>query len=97
MRLLRTTVLAAAAAIAVPLGLADTPAYAHGAMQSPSSRSYVCYQEGPENPRSAACRAVVDRVASTVGGRVEIGRSPLGGARIALPLPAASPSGPRAS
>jgi predicted carbohydrate-binding protein with CBM5 and CBM33 domain len=32
---------------------------AHGSMQSPASRSYACYREGPESPRSAACQAAV--------------------------------------
>ena len=30
---------------------------AHGSMEVPVSRVYNCRQEGPENPRSAACRA----------------------------------------
>ncbi len=32
---------------------------AHGSMEIPISRVYNCYREGPENPRSAACRAAV--------------------------------------
>jgi predicted carbohydrate-binding protein with CBM5 and CBM33 domain len=34
-------------------------AHAHGTVTSPSSRVYRCYQEGPESPDSAACRAAV--------------------------------------
>lgn len=33
--------------------------HAHGSMEIPVSRVLNCYQEGPENPRSAACRAAV--------------------------------------
>lgn len=36
-----------------------TPAHAHGSMEDPVSRVYGCYQEGPENPQSAACKAAV--------------------------------------
>lgn len=32
---------------------------AHGSMQSPASRTYTCFLEGPESPDSAACRAAV--------------------------------------
>ncbi|MEH0844131.1 lytic polysaccharide monooxygenase [Micromonospora sp. CPCC 205711] len=32
---------------------------AHGSMQSPVSRTYACFLEGPESPDSAACRAAV--------------------------------------
>lgn len=32
---------------------------AHGSMQSPVSRIYACYLEGPESPDSAACRDAV--------------------------------------
>ncbi len=34
-------------------------AQAHGSMQTPVSRVYQCFQEGPETPLSAACRAAV--------------------------------------
>ena len=34
-------------------------AAAHGSMEDPVSRVYQCYQEGPENPQSAACQAAV--------------------------------------
>ncbi|MFF1680452.1 lytic polysaccharide monooxygenase [Streptomyces sp. NPDC058256] len=55
-----------AAAIAVagvaPLALtalAAAPAAAHGTMGDPVSRVSQCYAEGPESPKSAACKAVV--------------------------------------
>ncbi|MEV4560673.1 lytic polysaccharide monooxygenase [Kitasatospora sp. NPDC049285] len=53
----RTAVLLAATALFS--GLATTPAAAHGSMQNPLSRVEGCYLEGPEQPRSAACRAAV--------------------------------------
>jgi chitin-binding protein len=62
MRTIRTIVSAtAAAAIATPAVLVSAagPASAHGTMDTPVSRSYVCYQEGPENPVSDVCSAVV--------------------------------------
>ncbi|TDT36593.1 chitin-binding protein [Streptomyces sp. BK208] len=39
--------------------LAATPASAHGSMGDPVSRVSQCHAEGPENPRSAACKAAV--------------------------------------
>ncbi|WP_406128443.1 lytic polysaccharide monooxygenase [Streptomyces sp. NBC_00989] len=39
--------------------LAATPAAAHGSMGDPVSRVAQCYAEGPEHPRSDACRAAV--------------------------------------
>jgi len=48
----------ASAPIAV-IGLAATPAMSHGTMQNPLSRALTCYQEGPESPSSAACKAAV--------------------------------------
>ncbi|MFJ5308877.1 lytic polysaccharide monooxygenase [Streptomyces sp. NPDC088350] len=55
-----------AAAVAVlgltPLALtalAAVPAAAHGSMGDPVSRVAQCYAEGPENPKSAACKAAV--------------------------------------
>ncbi len=39
-------------------------ALAHGSIETPISRVYNCYLEGPENPQSAACQAVV-----AVGGK----------------------------
>ena len=53
---------AAAALIATPLlflVLPATPAGAHGTLSDPPSRVYVCFQEGPESPDSAACKAAV--------------------------------------
>ncbi|MCZ4118152.1 lytic polysaccharide monooxygenase [Streptomyces sp. H39-S7] len=60
------TVRRRAAAVAVvgfvPLvltGLASAPASAHGSMSNPVSRVSACYAEGPESPKSAACKAAV--------------------------------------
>ncbi|MGC0332974.1 chitin-binding protein [Streptomyces sp. SAI-170] len=39
--------------------LAAAPAVAHGSMGDPVSRVSQCYAEGPESPRSAACKAAV--------------------------------------
>ncbi|RRR69762.1 lytic polysaccharide monooxygenase [Streptomyces sp. RP5T] len=39
--------------------LAAVPASAHGSMGDPVSRVAQCYAEGPESPRSEACRAAV--------------------------------------
>ncbi|MFF8537684.1 lytic polysaccharide monooxygenase [Streptomyces sp. NPDC015532] len=39
--------------------LAAAPASAHGSMGNPVSRVSQCYAEGPENPRSDACKAAV--------------------------------------
>ncbi|GGY09331.1 lytic polysaccharide monooxygenase auxiliary activity family 9 protein [Streptomyces djakartensis] len=39
--------------------LTATPAAAHGSMGDPVSRVSQCYAEGPESPKSAACRAAV--------------------------------------
>ncbi|MCD7441801.1 lytic polysaccharide monooxygenase [Streptomyces lincolnensis] len=39
--------------------LAGAPAAAHGSMGDPVSRVAQCYAEGPESPRSNACRAAV--------------------------------------
>lgn len=52
---------AAAAAVAAAglTALAAVPASAHGSMGGPVSRVAQCYAEGPEHPRSAACRAAV--------------------------------------
>ncbi|MFD9794697.1 lytic polysaccharide monooxygenase [Streptomyces sp. NPDC059070] len=52
----------AASLTLVPLvlaGLAAGPALAHGSMTDPVSRVSACYAEGPEHPRSAACKAAV--------------------------------------
>ncbi|MET9676276.1 lytic polysaccharide monooxygenase [Streptomyces sp. NPDC006482] len=40
-------------------GLASGSAFAHGSMTDPVSRVSACYAEGPEAPKSAACRAAV--------------------------------------
>ncbi|GAA3503907.1 carbohydrate-binding protein CbpC [Streptomyces prasinosporus] len=53
---------AVAAAGLVPLaltGLSAAPASAHGSMGDPVSRVAQCYAEGPESPKSAACKAAV--------------------------------------
>lgn len=54
---------AAVAAVGLtPLALAAlsaAPASAHGSMGDPVSRVSQCYAEGPESPRSDACRAAV--------------------------------------
>lgn len=47
-------------ALAVPC-----TAWAHGTMETPISRVYSCYQEGPENPKSVACKAC-GRVVGTI-------------------------------
>ncbi|WP_158689410.1 lytic polysaccharide monooxygenase auxiliary activity family 9 protein, partial [Streptomyces viridosporus] len=46
----------------VPLaltGLSAAPASAHGSMGDPVSRVSQCHAEGPESPKSAACKAAV--------------------------------------
>ncbi|MFG2000902.1 lytic polysaccharide monooxygenase [Spirillospora sp. NPDC048911] len=43
----------------VAVVLPAAPAGAHGTMSDPPSRVYVCKQENPENPKSAACKAAV--------------------------------------
>ncbi|MFE5490988.1 lytic polysaccharide monooxygenase [Streptomyces virginiae] len=51
-----------AAAGVAPLALAAyaaVPAVAHGSMTDPVSRVAACYAEGPESPKSAACKAAV--------------------------------------
>ncbi|WP_455358127.1 lytic polysaccharide monooxygenase auxiliary activity family 9 protein [Streptomyces sp. SYSU K21746] len=40
-------------------GLAAGPAAAHGSMTDPVSRVSACFAEGPESPKSAACKAAV--------------------------------------
>ncbi|MGW0395617.1 lytic polysaccharide monooxygenase [Streptomyces sp. NPDC003042] len=57
----RTATRIAVAGLA-PLALAAyavTPAAAHGSMTDPVSRVAACYAEGPESPKSAACKAAV--------------------------------------
>ncbi|MFJ2774171.1 lytic polysaccharide monooxygenase [Streptomyces sp. NPDC087300] len=58
----RRKVAAFAAAGVVPLALtalSAAPAAAHGSMTDPVSRVSACFQEGPESPKSAACKAAV--------------------------------------
>ncbi|KDN72729.1 lytic polysaccharide monooxygenase [Streptomyces olindensis] len=58
----RRTVASVAALGALPLALTAltaTPAAAHGSMGDPVSRVSQCYAEGPESPKSAACKAAV--------------------------------------
>ncbi|WP_419993711.1 lytic polysaccharide monooxygenase auxiliary activity family 9 protein [Streptomyces boninensis] len=56
----RVAAITAATAAPIAFGtLAATPAAAHGSMQDPISRVYGCYAEGPESPKSAACKAAV--------------------------------------
>ncbi|MFJ6796337.1 lytic polysaccharide monooxygenase [Streptomyces sp. NPDC091268] len=57
----RTAARIAAVALA-PLAVAAyavAPAAAHGSMTDPVSRVAACYAEGPESPKSAACKAAV--------------------------------------
>jgi predicted carbohydrate-binding protein with CBM5 and CBM33 domain len=54
--------LATAAVALSPLAiflLPGNPVSAHGTLSDPPSRVYVCKNEGPENPQSAACKAAV--------------------------------------
>ncbi|MEV4613961.1 lytic polysaccharide monooxygenase [Kitasatospora sp. NPDC049258] len=60
-RLTATAVALAGCALAGTLG--SGTASAHGSMQNPVSRVEGCYLEGPEHPKSAACKAAV-----TLGG-----------------------------
>ncbi|AMW09573.1 chitin-binding protein [Streptomyces qaidamensis] len=58
----RRTAAAVAALGSLPLAvtaLTAAPAAAHGSMGDPVSRVSQCYAEGPESPRSAACKAAV--------------------------------------
>ncbi|MEU3291078.1 lytic polysaccharide monooxygenase [Streptomyces longwoodensis] len=58
----RTTAAAIALTGVAPLALTAlcaSPASAHGSMGDPVSRVAQCYAEGPESPKSAACRAAV--------------------------------------
>ncbi|MEV5981500.1 lytic polysaccharide monooxygenase [Streptomyces sp. NPDC052114] len=58
----RSKVAAIAAVGVAPLALTAlsvTPAAAHGSMTDPVSRVSACFQEGPESPKSAACKAAV--------------------------------------
>ncbi|MDX8029254.1 lytic polysaccharide monooxygenase [Lentzea sp. BCCO 10_0856] len=51
--------LTASAALAVAFLVPTTVASAHGTMSDPASRVYTCKNEGPENPKSDACKAAV--------------------------------------
>ncbi|MCJ1679712.1 lytic polysaccharide monooxygenase [Streptomyces sp. APSN-46.1] len=58
----RHTVTRIAAVVLAPLAVASygaAPAAAHGSMTDPVSRVAACYAEGPEAPKSAACKAAV--------------------------------------
>ncbi|MFF4104949.1 lytic polysaccharide monooxygenase [Streptomyces sp. NPDC001903] len=58
----RRTVTRIAAVGLAPLAVAAYaagPAAAHGSMTDPVSRVAACYAEGPESPKSAACKAAV--------------------------------------
>ncbi|MEU6994297.1 lytic polysaccharide monooxygenase [Streptomyces sp. NPDC046465] len=58
----RRKIAALAAAGVAPLALtalSTVPAAAHGSMTDPVSRVSACFQEGPESPKSAACKAAV--------------------------------------
>ncbi|MFI6090363.1 lytic polysaccharide monooxygenase [Streptomyces sp. NPDC051218] len=58
----RSKVAAIAAVGIAPLALtalSAAPAAAHGSMTDPVSRVSACFQEGPESPKSAACKAAV--------------------------------------
>ncbi|MFE7030246.1 lytic polysaccharide monooxygenase [Streptomyces sp. NPDC057621] len=53
------TVVAVGVAPLALTALAAAPAVAHGSMTDPVSRVAACFAEGPENPKSAACKAAV--------------------------------------
>ncbi|MCF6522489.1 lytic polysaccharide monooxygenase [Streptomyces sp. JJ36] len=58
----RRTAASVAAFGLTPLALSlvtAAPAAAHGSMSDPVSRVSACFAEGPENPRSAACKAAI--------------------------------------
>ncbi|NUV54813.1 lytic polysaccharide monooxygenase [Streptomyces coelicolor] len=55
----KATVAAMALAPLALTGLAATPAAAHGSMGDPVSRVFQCFGEGPESPKSEACKAAV--------------------------------------
>ncbi|HAT7073259.1 TPA: chitin-binding protein [Legionella pneumophila] len=43
----------------IGLAVVSFSLFAHGSMEVPISRTYQCYKEGPESPKSAACKAAV--------------------------------------
>src|SRR6185436_9263971 len=45
--------------------LAPLLALGHGTMETPNSRIYRCYLEGPEHPTSAACAAAIAAMGTT--------------------------------
>ncbi|MFD5830484.1 lytic polysaccharide monooxygenase [Lentzea sp. NPDC060358] len=51
--------LTASAALAVAFLVPTTTASAHGTLSDPASRVYTCKNEGPETPKSDACKAAV--------------------------------------
>ena len=51
--------LTSTAAVVVAFLVPTTPAIAHGTMSDPASRVYTCKNEGPETPKSDACKAAV--------------------------------------
>ncbi|WP_406674684.1 lytic polysaccharide monooxygenase [Nonomuraea sp. N2-4H] len=55
----RTFVATVTAATGVLVLLPASAAHAHGTMSNPPSRVYVCKNEGPESPKSEACKAAV--------------------------------------
>ncbi|MFC8956269.1 lytic polysaccharide monooxygenase [Streptomyces sp. NPDC057101] len=55
----RTAAAVTAGTVLALSGLAVGPASAHGSMTDPVSRVSACYAEGPESPRSEACKAAV--------------------------------------
>ncbi len=55
-------------------GLAAAPAAAHGSMGDPVSRVFQCFAEGPESPKSEACKAAV--AAGRHPGAVRLERCP---------------------
>ena len=75
------SIAAAASAPALLSTVLITSAQAHGSMESPVSRVYACFQEGPESPDSAACKAAVTPAApsrSTTGTRSTSATPPAG-------------------
>ncbi|MFI9003174.1 lytic polysaccharide monooxygenase [Streptomyces sp. NPDC053541] len=55
----RTAAAVTSTAVLALSWLAAGPAFAHGSMTDPVSRVAGCHAEGPEHPKSAACRAAV--------------------------------------
>ncbi|PVC65941.1 lytic polysaccharide monooxygenase [Streptomyces sp. CS081A] len=55
----RSAAVVTAGTVLALAGLPAGPAFAHGSMTDPVSRVSACYAEGPESPRSAACKAAV--------------------------------------